>query len=69
MLLAETSGRLTVTEDEMKTKACHKTHRGETAGAVSGTFMPQSAKCLGSGCIAFHGTGSACYCADLKKDN
>lgn len=53
----------------MKTKACHKTHRGETPSGTVNTFMPRPAPCLGSGCIAFHGTGSACYCADLKKDN
>lgn len=57
-----------MTEDEMKTKACHKTHRGETPSAGGGTFLPRPAKCLGSDCMAFRANGSACYCADLKKD-
>lgn len=57
-----------MTEDDMKTKACHKTHRGETAQAVTGTFMPAPAMCLGSACTAFRAVGEACYCADLKRD-
>lgn len=58
-----------MTEDEMKTKACHRTHRGETQGASVNTFFPLPALCLGSECMAFRANGNACYCADLKRDN
>lgn len=63
-----------MTEDDMKTKACHKTHRGETlTGAFKPngdpmTFSPQPAACIGSECMAFRAVGNSCYCADLKRD-